>query len=161
MIYNPKTEYILQSELVDTVTHGYQYIILHDDAKAIPIQMSKTAIYNKSDDSMTGRFLGVNDIDEALGHLFVPVGGYIDVGYSLIHWCFDEKRIDGKYEQDYLKEMLIANGFVNIRDINNDGINDTNIEDLDWDAALALENKYFCFVSAREVQHVRKVEYEQ
>ena len=152
------TEYANTELLLDTVTNGYQYIVVHKDALAIDIPLSKLATKLIADDTPTGNFLNIADMETLLGSKFVPVPK-LDINYVLIHWCFDEKLIGGKSEQELLKGLFTAYGFTNIRDLNNDGINDSEIEDVDWAGDLAdTSKKYFLFVSAREVQTVPVVE---
>jgi hypothetical protein len=99
----------------------------------------------------------MNDISDELGSLFTPVEGYIDSDYMLVHWCFDERKVNGLYEQDYIKQLLDGNGYQNLRDLNNDGLNDTLIEDIDYTTALAdSTKKYYMLVSAKEVKRVKK-----
>ena len=157
MKYDKETQYINTKELVDTVTNGYQYIIVHKDALNIDIPMEKCAIYDKATDTPTGNFLSISDISDELGTLFTPVSGYIEADYRLVHWCFDERKIDGLYEQDYIKQLLDGYGYQNLRDLDNDGLNDSVIEAIDYDTALADgTKKYYMLVSAKEVKSVKR-----
>ena len=144
------------AELQATVTNGYQYVVIHKDALDIEIPMDKCTIIDNETNEPTGNFLSINDISELLGSLFTSVSGYIDTDYRLVHWCFDERKIDGLYEQDYIKQLLDASGFQNLRDLDNDGLNDSLVEDIDYDAALAKDKKYYMLVSAKEVHNVKK-----
>lgn len=151
-----ENQHIHIAELQATVTNGYQYIIVHKDALDIEIPMTKCAIIDNATNEPTGNFLSINDISDLISSLFTPVSGYIDAYYRLVHWCFDERKIDGLYEQDYIKQLLDTNGFQNLRDLDNDGLNDSLVEDIDYDAALAENKKYYMLVSAREVHSVKK-----
>ena len=157
MIYNPETEYIKRGELVDTVTNGYQYVVVHKDTLAVPIPLSKMAVYNTETNAPTGVFMSLQDVADELGNLFVPTQGFLNPDYVVIHWSFDEKKIGGLYEQDYLKQLLDGYGFQNMRDLTNDGTNDTEIKDIDYNGCLAdTSKKYYLFVSAREIEYVKR-----
>ena len=145
------------TELQATATNGYQYVVIHKDALDIEIPMSMCAIIDNETNEPTGNFLSINDISDLFGSLFTPVSGYIDADYRLVHWCFDERKIDGLYEQDYIKQLLDANGYQNLRDLDNDGLNDSLVEDIDYDTALSdTTKKYYMLVSAKEVHNVKK-----
>ena len=149
--YNPEIHH-LSPKLRDTFKYGYSYVIVYKDALDIDIPLGKTNVYNADDTVFAS--LSLNNVHTLLGASFVPVERMAR-DYYLVQVCFDEKLIDGKREQELLKELLEAYGYQNIRDLNNDGINDSEIEDIDWDVALAdISKKYFLFVSAREVQAV-------
>lgn len=151
------TQHINMSEITDTVTNGYQYIIVHSDALNIEIPMEKCAILDNATNKPTGNFLTITDINDILGDKFVPTLGYLADGYYLVHWCFDERLINGLYEQQYIKQLFSANGFQNLRDLNNDGINDSTVEMIDYATALADKTKkYYMIVSAREIHKVPK-----
>ena len=159
MKYDKETQHININELQETVTNGYQYIVIHKDALAINIPMAKCAIIDNDTNEPTGDFLSVNDISDELGTLFTPVSGYIAKDYRLVHWCFDERLIDGLYEQDYVKQLLDGNGYQNLRDLDNNGKNDTTIEAIDYDTALAdTTKKYYMLVSAKEIRKVKRYE---
>jgi len=157
MTYDKETQHINTQELRETVTNGYQYIVVHKDALDIDIPMAKCAIFSNDTNEPTGDYLSINDISDELGSLFTPIGGYVAADYRLVHWCFDERKINGLYEQDYIKQLLDANGYQNLRDLDNDGLNDSAIEDIDYAAALADEGKkYYMLVSAKEVKSVKR-----
>jgi len=157
MTYDKQTQHINTEELVATVTNGYQYIIVHKGALNVDIPMEKCAIFDNKTNKPTGNFLSINDISDELGTMFTPVDGYIDADYRLVHWCFDERKINGLYEQDYIKQLLDGNGFQNLRDLNNDGLNDSTVENIDYDTALAdTAKKYYMLVSAKEVKSVKR-----
>ena len=157
MTYDKTKEYINTKELIDTVTNGYQYIIIHKDALAVDIPMAKCATFDSATNKPTGNYLSIQDISDELGTLFTPVSCYIDADYRLVHWCFDERKINGLYEQDYIRQLLDANGFQNLRDLNSDGLNDSLIEYIDYDTALSdTTKKYYMLVSAKEAHSVKK-----
>ena len=159
MKYDKETQHIDINELQETVTNGYQYIVVHKDALSIDIPMARCAIIDNETNEPTGNFLSINDISDEFGTLFTPVIGYIGADYRLVHWCFDERKIDSLYEQDYIKQLLDGNGYQNLRDLNNDGLNDTAIEDIDYNTAFAdTTKKYYMLVSAKEIRKVKRYE---
>ena len=149
--YNPEIHH-LSPKLRDTFKYGYSYVIVYKDALDISIPLDKTNVYNE--DGTVFDSLSLNNIHTLLGKAFVPVERMAK-DYYLVQVSFDEKLMDGKREQELLKELLEAYKYQNIRDLDNDGINDSEVEDIDWAGALADTSKnYFLFVSARELQEV-------
>lgn len=144
-------EYVNINKLKEVVTNGHQYVMVYIDAMDIEIPLSRLAVYDK-EGGVIQRYLSINGLSLKLGHLFTPINVFGN--YWLIHWCFDEKKIDGATEQDLLKALLSGYGYINIRDIDSNGINDTEIEDLNFTDAFKLDHKYFGFFSMREVKYL-------
>jgi len=149
-------QYIKSSLLEETVTDGYSYIILHKSALTVPIPLSKMGIYNTIDNTLAG-YMSLSDLSIQLGSLFVPASGILGADYRVVHWGFDERLQGGLSEQQMLRQLLRSKGFTNIRDLNNDGLNDVGIEAMDWVTPLKnLTKKYYCFASAREIKYLPK-----
>ena len=157
-IYNEETEYILKDQIENTLKYGYQNLIVHKDSMDMSLYgLDKCAVYNISDNTQTSQFLTPNELSDIMGKLFVPVQGYISEDYFLMRWCFDERLIGGRREQDMLSQLLTYYGFQNLRDLDNDGLNDTEIHKIDYESALAdTDKRYFMVVSSLEKNYVQK-----
>lgn len=158
MQINYETHYIRRDELLERVRNGYQYAILHKDALDIKVPKPIFGVYALADDSVAD-YMSLSGVRTVLGSDFKPVSGYISKDMVLVHFSFDEKKVNGLREQDEMMELLKAHGFVNLRDLNDDGINDTEIDEIDY-SVMQANTKYFMFVSAREVKYVKRVENE-
>ena len=146
-----ETEVVNTSYLRELVRSGHQYAIVPSDALDIAIPLSKMEV--KEDDVVT-RYLSLNEVSELLGSDFVPVKKFND--HVLLHWCFDELIADGRTEQSMIKELLEAYGFVNMRDLDGDGLNDSLAEAMDWVLIKADTTvKYYGIFSQREIKYVK------
>jgi len=157
MTYDKQTQYIDTEALIDVVTNGYQYVVVHKDALNIDIPLDACSIFDNDTNKPTGNYLSIKDISDALGTLFTPISGYIAADYRLINWCFSERKINGLYEQDYIRQLLDKNGYQNLRDLDNNGKNDCLVKDIDYTTALSdTSKKYYMIVSAKEIKAVKR-----
>ena len=146
-----ETETVDTAYLKELVRSGHQYAIVPSEALDIAIPLSKMEV--REDDVVT-RYLSLNEVSELLGSDFVPRVKFNN--HVLIHWCFDELLSDGKTEQAMIKELLEAYGFVNMRDLDGDGLNDSLAEDIDCDLIKSnLDARYYGLFSQREVKFVK------
>ena len=149
-----ETQKVNYEVLKETVTNGNQYAIVHVDAMDETIPLNKLAITNVETDAVEG-YLKLNGVKDLLGFYFQPSERLKD--HLILHWCFDEKRIKGVREQDLLIGLLTSLGYTNMRDLDNDGVNDSEVKDMDWDtiqARIDAGERFFGFFSKVEVKHV-------